>query len=50
MRANKEINTKHIDVGGIRCPCCFNRGIKLNKRARKRLKEQLEKELKCQKY
>jgi len=45
VKENKEINTKHIDVGGIRCPCCYDRKIKLNKRARKRLKERLTKEI-----
>jgi len=45
MKENKEINTKHIGVGGIGCPCCFDRKIKLNKRARKRLKERLAKDV-----
>ncbi len=45
MRENKEINTKHIDVGGIHCPCCHDKKIKLNKRVRKRLKERLAKEI-----
>ncbi len=46
MRENKEINTKHIAIGGIHCPCCYDRKIKLNKRARKRLKERMNKEVK----
>lgn len=41
MRENKEINTKHIGPGGIRCPCCYDRKVKLNKRARRVLKERL---------
>ena len=41
MKANKEINTKHIGIGGIGCPCCYDRKIDLNKRARKGLKNKL---------
>lgn len=45
MRANKEVNTKHIGIGGIKCPCCYDRKVKLNKTARKTLKHKLHKEL-----